>query len=141
MEGSAGLIGAGLFNVEIGSYSLVGYGYFHREGVVDDVRGSGSRFFGVSGAWTPIDNMETGHVLSFQLGLSHETSTRERLADVPMPGAEGHAVLLHPTVTIGVNKKVLLFALTSIPVSQRWQTPSDEQQFRVGFGTIYTFGQ
>jgi hypothetical protein len=33
-----------------------------------------------------------------------------------------------------------VFALTSIPVSQRWSNASDEQQFRVGLGTIFKFG-
>ena len=47
--------------------------------------------------------------------------------------------LVHPTVTWGLNKQLLLFALTSIPVSQSWRDPADEQQFRVGLGTILTF--
>jgi hypothetical protein len=139
MQGSAGAIGAGLMSVEVGQFSLVGYAYFHRDGAVDGLRGGGSRFFGASGAWTPIDNMETGRVLSFQLGASHETSTREHLDGAALADTGGHAVLVHPTVTIGVNKQVLLFALTSIPVTQSWRSPMDEQRLRVGLGTILTF--
>jgi hypothetical protein len=48
--------------------------------------------------------------------------------------------LIHPTVTWALNKQVLMFALTSIPVSQHWRNSFDEQVLRVGFGTIYTFG-
>jgi hypothetical protein len=139
-QGSAGSIAAGLMSVEVGSFSVVGYGYFHRDGVVEGFRGGGSRFFGASGAWTPIDNMETGRVLSFQLGASHETTTRERLNGVPLDDTGGRAIVVHPTVTWGLNKQLLVFALTSIPVSQRWSNASDEQQFRVGLGTIFKFG-
>lgn len=141
MDGSAGAIGAGLMSVEVGPFSVVGYGYLHRDGEVDGLRGGGSRFFGGSVAWTPIDNMDTGRVLSFQLGASHETSTRERLDGVALTDTGGSAVLAHPTVTIGVNKQILLFGLVSIPVDQSWRNAADEQQIRVGFGTILSFGK
>jgi hypothetical protein len=141
MEGSAGAIAAGLMSVEVGQFSVVGYAYFHREGEVEGLRAGGSRFFGGSGAWTPIDNMETGRVLSFQLGVSHETGTRDRLDGLALEGTGGSALLVHPTVTVGINKQVLLFGLVSIPTTQRWRSPEDEQRFRVGVGTILTLGR
>lgn len=140
-RGAPGAIAAGLMSVERRPFSLIGYGYYHHTGVYKGSRESGNVFFGTGGAWTPIDDLSTGRLVSLQLGLSHERTFAQEQYGKALPNSGGSGVFAHEGVVWGLNEHVQLFALLSLPVNQHWRAPEDRQQFRFGAGTILIFGK
>ena len=138
-RGALGAIAAGLMSVEWRPFSLIGYGYYHHTGDYKGARESGNVFVGTGGAWTPIDNLQTGRLLSLQVGLSHERTFAQQQNGAPLTNSGGSGVFAHQGVMVGVNEHVQLFALLSLPVRQQWRAPEDRQRFRFGAGTILVF--
>jgi hypothetical protein len=128
-----------MFGLERGHFSVIGYGFMNRYAVRDDVRESGRTFVGAGAAWTPLDEPE-GPLLSIQLGISRESASREDLAGVLQATTGGWALHLHPTLVYGPNQHVLLFVSPSLPLKSGWRDVSERERFRVGVGTIVTFG-
>jgi hypothetical protein len=80
-------------------------------------------------------------VFSVQLGISHETVSREVFAGISRPDTGGWALVAHPTVVWGSSDRLLFFAVTSVPLADEWREAADRERFRVGIGTIVAFGQ
>ena len=140
-RGAPGAIAAGLLSIERRPLSVIGYGYYHYTGVYKGTRESGNVFLGAGGAWTPIDDLNTGRLVSLQIGVSHERTFAQEQDDRIMPNSGGSGVFAHNGVVWGVNDHVQVFALLSLPITQQWQAPEDRQQFRFGAGTILIFGK
>ena len=138
-KGAVGAIAAGLMSLERRPFSVIGYGYYHHTGDYNGMRESGNVFVGTGGAWTPIDNLQTGRLLSLQLGLSHERTFAQEQNGATLANSGGSGVFAHQGVMVGVNEHVQLFALLSVPVRQQWRAPEDRQRFRFGAGTILVF--
>ena len=138
-NGAVGAIAAGLISLERRPFSVIGYGYYHHTGNYNGMRESGNVFFGTGGAWTPIDNLQTGRLVSLQVGLSHERTFAQRQNGVPLATSGGSGIFAHQGVVLGVNDHVQLFALVSLPLHQQWGAPEDGQRFRLGAGTILIF--
>jgi hypothetical protein len=51
----------------------------------------------------------------------------------------GWDLLVHPTVVWGPSEHWLIFALVSIPLTQNYRTPAQEEHWRVGLGLTYLF--
>ena len=139
-QGAVGAIAAGLMSVERRPFSLIGSGYYHHTGVYKGERESGNVFFGTGVAWTPIDNLQNGRLISIQAGLSHERTFAQERDGRPLGNSGGSGLFVHEGVVLGVNAHVQLFALLSLPVSQDWRASEDRQRFRFGAGTIFVFG-
>ena len=138
-KGAVGAIAAGLMSLERRPFSVIGYGYYHHTGDYNGMRESGNVFVGTGGAWTPIDNLQTGRLLSLQLGLSHERTFAQQQSGARLPNSGGSGIFTHQGVMVGVNEHVQLFALLSVPIRQQWRAPEDRQRFRFGAGTILLF--
>ena len=140
-RGAPGAIAAGLVNLERRPFSVIGYGYYHHTGVYRGTRESGNLFFGGGAAWTPLDNLQTGRLVSLQTGVSHERTFAQRSGGVPALGSGGSGLFVHEGLVWGVNQRAQIFALVSIPITQRWSAPEDQQRFRLGAGLILLLGQ
>jgi hypothetical protein len=140
-EGAPAAVGGGLFSLERRPFSLIGYGFLQRYAERHQIRDSGHTFLGVGVAWTPVDVGVQGRIFSLQLGISRESASREVLAGVPRAGSGGWGLVAHPAVVWGPGDNLLFFAMTSLPIAHEWRDPSDQERFRVGAGTIVTFGQ
>lgn len=140
-RGAPGAIAAGLVSLERRPFSVIGYGYYHHTGVYRGTRENGNVFFGGGAAWTPLDNLQTGRLVSLQTGVSHERTFKQRSGGVPVSASGGSGVFVHEGLVWGVNQRAQIFALVSIPISQRWSAPEDQQRFRVGAGLILLLGQ
>lgn len=140
LKGAPGVVGAGLYGLEAGPFSVIGYGFVHRHGVYEGVRESGNVFLGGGAAWTPVDDPNTGRIVSLQLGISRETTLAEERGGVRVHDSGGWSLLVHPTIVWGVSRRVLVFALTSLPVAQQWRAVAEEDRFRVGAGAVIVFG-
>ena len=138
-RGAIGAIAAALMSIERRPFSLIGYGYYHHTGDYKGARESGNVFVGTGAAWTPLDNLQSGRLLSFQLGLSHERTFAQQQNGSALPNSGGSGIFAHEGVVWGVNDSVQLFALLSLPVRQQWRAPEDRQRFRLGAGTILIF--
>lgn len=138
-RGALGAIAAGLMSLERRPFSMIGYGYYHHTGDYKGTRESGNVFVGTGGAWTPIDNLQTGRLVSLQVGLSHERTFAQQQNGAALPNSGGSGLFVHEGLVLGLNEHVQLFALLSLPVSQRWRAPEDRQRFRLGAGTILIF--
>ena len=138
-RGALGAIGAGLISLERRPFSLIGYGYYHHTGEYKGTRESGNIFVGTGGAWTPVDNLQTGRLVSLQVGVSHERTFAQRENGVARLNSGGTGVFIHQGVVVGVNDRIQLFGLVSLPVRQQWRAPEDRQRFRIGAGTILIF--
>ena len=138
-RGAAGAIAAGLMSLERRPFSVIGYGYYHHTGDYKGTRESGNVFVGTGGAWTPFDNLQTGRLVSLQVGLSHERTFAQRQNGAALPNSGGSGLFVHEGLVLGLNEHVQLFALLSLPVSQQWRAPEDRQRFRLGAGTILIF--
>lgn len=139
-QGAAGAIAAGLVGIETRPFSAIAYGYYHHTGVYRGARESGNVFVGVGGAWTPIDDVQTGRLLSVQVGLSHEQTFAQELNNLALPDSGGSGLFLHEGVVWGANEHAQVFALLSLPVTQDWRGPADRQRFRLGAGVILILG-
>lgn len=140
-EGAPAVVGGGLFSIERRPFSLIGYGFLQRYAERHQIRDSGNTFLGLGFAWTPVDVGVQGRIFSLQLGISRESATRDELAGVPRADSGGWAVVAHPSVVWGPGDDVLFFAMMSFPLKDGWRDPADEERFRVGAGTILTFGR
>ena len=138
-KGAVGTLAAGLMSLERRPFSVIGYGYYHHTGDYNGTRESGNVFVGAGGAWTPIDNLQTGRLLSLQLGLSHERTFAHQQNGAALANSGGSGIFTHQGVMVGVNEHVQLFALLSVAVQQQWGAPEDRQRFRFGAGTILVF--
>ena len=139
-RGAPGAIAAGLMSVERRPISLIGYGYYHHTGVYKGSRESGNIFFGTGAAWTPIDDLQTGRLVSVQVGLSHERTFAQEQSGTALSNSGGSGVFMHQGLVWGINEHVQLFALLSAPITQEWRAPEDRQRFRFGAGTIFILG-
>lgn len=139
-RGAPGAIAAGLMSIERRPFSLIGYGYYHHTGVYQGSRESGNVFFGTGGAWTPIDDLQTGRLVSVQVGLSHERTFAQEQNGMALPNSGGSGLFVHEGLVWGVNEHVQLFALLSLPITQQWRAPEDRQRLRFGAGTILILG-
>ena len=135
-KGAVGGIAAVLMNVERRPFSAIGYGYYHHTGVYRGSRESGNVFAGVGGAWTPIDNLQTGRLVSFQVGLSHERTFALERNSSPLVDSGGSGVFVHQGLVLGANERMQFFTLLSLPVTQQWGASQDRQRFRLGAGAI-----
>lgn len=140
LKGAPGVVGAGLYGLESGRFSVIGYGFVHRHGVYEGVRESGNVFLGGGAAWTPLDDADTGRLVSLQLGVSRETTFAEERRGVRVDDSGGWSLLAHPTIVWGLSRRVLVFALTSLPLAQRWRDAAAEDRFRIGGGALIVFG-
>ena len=138
-RGGVGGVAAGLVNIERRPFSAIGYAYYHYAGAHRGSRQSGNVFVGGGAGWTPIDNLQTGRLLSMQLGLSHERTFAEEENGLPLPDSGGSGLFLHQGVVLGAGHHLQLFALVSLPLTQEWRAPDDRQRFRLGAGTIFIF--
>ena len=118
-RGAVGGIAAALLNVERRPFSAIGYGYYHHTGAYRGTRESGNVFVGVGGAWTPIDNLQTGRLVSFQVGLSHERTFAVERDGLPLVDSGGSGVFVHQGLVWGANEHVQFFTLLSLPVTQQ----------------------
>ena len=139
-EGAPAVVGGGLFSVERRPFSLIGYGFVQRYAERHQIRDSGNTFLGAGLAWTPVDVATHGRIVSVQLGISRESASREVLAGVPRADSGGWALVAHPSVVWGPGDHMLFFAMTSFPLAHHWRDSADEERFRVGAGTILSFG-
>ena len=139
-KGAVGAIAAGLMNVEKRPFSAIGYAYYHHAGVYKGTRENRNVFVGGGAAWTPIDDLDTGRLVSFQVGVSHERTFAQEQNFSPLPNSGGSGVFLHQGVVWGANEHVQLFGLLSLPVSQQWRSTEDQQRFRLGAGAIFILG-
>jgi hypothetical protein len=139
-RGAVGAIAAGLIGVENRPFSAIGYGYYHHTGVYRGARESGNVFVGAGGAWTPIDDVQTGRLLSVQVGLSHERTFAQELNGLRVSTSGGSGLFVHQGIVWGANEHVQIFALLSLPITQQWRGPDERQRFRLGAGTIFILG-
>ena len=140
-KGAVGGIAAALLNVERRPFSAIGYGYYHHTGVYRGSRESGNVFVGVGGAWTPIDNLQTGRLVSLQVGVSHERTFPVERNGAPLIDSGGSGVFVHQGLVWGANEHMQFFTLLSLPVTQQWNAVQDRQRFRLGAGVILLLGQ
>jgi hypothetical protein len=140
-EGAPAVVAAGTFSVERRPFSAIGYGFVHRYAERDLLRESGNRFLGAGFAWTPLDDEPRGRLFSLQLGISHETTFREHFDGVPRDRTGGWALVAHPTVVVAVSPHVLLYGLTSLPITDSWHDPADRERMRIGAGAMITLGR
>jgi hypothetical protein len=127
-DGPVNGLGAVLGSLEAGAFSGIGYGFFKQNG------DNGSDVFAGTGlAWTPWDDVVTGRLLSLQLGLSFERR-------LPKSGVDGVSrFIAHPTLVWGPAADFLVFAVVSVPVTQRGN-PEEQDSYRVGGGAMFLFG-
>lgn len=133
-------IAAALGSVEVGQFSAIGYGFYRAQGAYRGERESANVFVGGGLAWTPIDD-PSGEILSLQLGVSHESMSREQQNGTDVPGTGGSGVFAHPTFLWGLSQNALFFAQTSLPITQNWRDDSQQERFRIGTGLILVFGR
>ena len=139
-RGAVGAIAAGLISVENRPFSAIDYGYYHHTGVYRGARESGNVFVGAGGAWTPLDDAQTGRLFSVQVGLSHERTFAQKLNGAALPNSGGSGVFVHQGIVWGANEHLQIFTLLSLPVTQDWRGPADRQRFRLGAGAILILG-
>jgi hypothetical protein len=137
---AVGGIAAMLGSVEVGEFSVIGYGFYRRQGTYDRARESANLFVGAGGAWTPIDD-PSGRILSLQLGVSRESMSREEEDGAALHASGGSGVFAHPTVLWGPAQKLLFFVQGTIPVQQNWRDASQQERFRMGAGIILAVGR
>ena len=137
---AVGGIAATLGSVEVGQFSVIGYGFYRRQGTYRTVREGANLFIGGGMAWTPIDD-PSGRILSLQLGMSRESTSRAHEDGVAVLPSGGSGVFAHPTVLWGPSQNLLFFAQTTLPIEQEWRDPSQRERFRVGTGMILALGR
>jgi hypothetical protein len=138
-KGPFGWMIAGLSSFEVGALSVISYVFLHQH-LSHGGETHGSSFYVGSGlAYTPWDDPSTERLVSLQLGVSYELETADTQDGRDVPGTGGWAVLAHPTLVWGPGGHVLLFALASLPMVQRRESPEIEEGWRVGAGVIYLF--
>jgi hypothetical protein len=140
-EGPPAVVAGALFSIERRPFSVIGYGFMQRYTERRQIRDSGHTFLGAGVAWTPIDASTHGRIFSLQFGLSRESASREVLAGIQQDASGGWALVAHPSVVWGPGDDVLFFAMTSVALADDWRDPADQERFRVGVGTILTFGR
>jgi hypothetical protein len=138
-EGAPAGLAAGLLSAERRPLSFIAYGFLHRYAERDHIRNSGNTIMGAGAAWTPVDEPQ-GRIVSFQLGISREGVSRERVDGLPRHDSGGWVVVTHPTVVWGSNERLLYFVSTSLPLAQKWRDPADREHFRAGGGAILRLG-
>ena len=128
-SGPVGSLAAALWSGEVGPLSAIAYGFYRHPGDASDARPE-TLFLGGGIAWTPIDDPVTERLFSLQLGYSHERSFATSVAT---------AQVLHPTVVFAPMKRLLGFAVVSIPVTHDG-TIGEQDQWRIGGGAVFLFG-
>ena len=104
---AVGGIAAALGSVEVGQFSVIGYGFYRRQGTYRSARESANLFIGAGAAWTPIDD-PSGRILSVQLGVSRESMSREEEDGAAVHASGGSGVFAHPTL-LGDPSKAVVF--------------------------------
>ena len=66
---------------------------------------------------------------------------KEVFDGVPRDETGGWALVAHPTIVWGSSDHLLFFATTSLPLRDEWRDHADRERFRVGAGTILSFGR
>jgi hypothetical protein len=67
--------------------------------------------------------LQTGRLLSLQLGLSHERTFAQAQNGVTLANSGGSGVFAHQGLMVGVNEHVQVFALLSLAIRQQWCAP------------------
>ena len=137
---AVGGIAAMLGSVEVGEFSVIGYGFYRRQGTYESARESANLFVGAGAAWTPVDD-PSGRILSLQLGISRESMSREEEDGAAVHASGGSGVFAHPTVLWGPSQALLFFAQSTVPIEQNWRDASQRERFRVGAGIILAVGR
>lgn len=138
-DGPLDYMTAVLGSIERPPFSGLAYAFYRYDGIQNGVRPGAHLLLGGGAAYTPWDDPSTERLVSFQLGLSYETYARDEVdGDATMSG--GRAFLAHPTIVWGPGGNVLLFALVTLPVVQRYRDEEQEERWRVGLGAIYLIG-
>jgi hypothetical protein len=134
-KGAFGEIAAGLVSVEKRPIALLGYVYYHHRGVYNGERDSGNVFGGGGVAYTPVDT--ENKLFSLQLGISKEHTFASELNGAPVADSGGSGLFLHPGVVFSFTPNLQFFGLVSLPLTQEWHSPDDQQRFRLGTGVIW----
>lgn len=128
-----------LGSVEKGALSAIAYGFYRYNGSRDGSKDGDNFILGTGAAWTPLDDAARGRLVSFQLGLSYESYARDQEVGARLDDTGGWGLLIHPTIVWGPSEDWLTFALVSIPLTQSYRHPAQEEHWRVGFGVTYFF--
>jgi hypothetical protein len=131
---------AGLGSLERGPFSAIGYGFYRRHGTDSaGARAGDNLFLGTGVAYTPFDDPASERLVSFQLGCSYEIYGRDTAGGVPVGNTGGRGLYLHPTVVWGPGGRILVFAMTSLPVFENYRDTADNNRWRVGAGIVFLF--
>jgi hypothetical protein len=137
-EGSAEAMGGVLGSFERGPWSMMGY-TVARANMPDHsgYKDGNSVFAGGGMAYTPREDLRTGRLVSYQVGLSWEHYARDRSADAVIGPSGGNEVFIHPALAYSPGHKVLIFGIVSVPVWQELRDPATRTTYRIGTGVIY----
>ena len=138
-DGPVDYMTAALASLERPPFSAIAYVFYRRNGADGAVRTGDSFFTGGGLAYTPWDDPATERLVSFQLGASYEMYFRDRVDGIPQETG-GRGILVHPTFVWGTGGGVLLFALVTLPLTQRYRSDDQEERWRVGTGVILLLG-
>jgi hypothetical protein len=131
-------IAAGMVGFEWSRYALIGLGYY-RVNMTDDVGSKkGNNVLAALGfGYTPID--EPSRLLSVQLGLAAEVHDRDVLAGADVSASGGWEILASPTIVWGPSEHLRFFTYVSLPITEDYRSPAQEDRWRAGLGAIYSF--
>ena len=73
----------------------------------------------------------------FMVGLSYERTFKSEENGLPLGDSGGSGVFIHPGIVFDITPTVQMFGLVSLPLSQGWNSPVDQQRFRLGTGIIW----
>ena len=123
--------------IERGPLSWNGYGLYRRHGSDAGSRAGDNWFLGGGIAYTPFDDPVREKLISLQLGLSYEIYARDTEAGALVAASGGSGLYAHPTVVWGPGGRVLVFAMTSLPVLESYRDAADNNRWRVGAGVVF----
>ena len=129
---------AAMAGIEWSHFSTVALGYYRLNAT--DASGSkkGNNWLGGLGfAYTPLDAHDG--LFSVQLGLAAEVHERDVLGGNEIAASGGAELFTSPTVVWSPEAHMRFFTYVSLPVTQSYRSPSQEDRWRAGVGVIYSF--
>ena len=133
-------LGGVLGSLERGRWSGIGYAYYRYNALYRSGTNKGNNLFLGGGlAFTPNEDIETGKLISYQLGWSYERYFKDAISGVRDPQTGGEEVLFHPTIVYSPGRGLLFFGLVSIPVWRDFHDTLAQDRFRVGTGVVYSW--